>query len=142
MEPSRSSENLPLDVSTKVARGKLPITVSSMIESQAGGSGSIEDDVPSDDELVLTPSPPQDPLTDAADIGASSFKEACSTHHEDEGAEEDDDIVEDGKNEVLRGSSLLGKRERVDDIPATEVHKRARLEADSTSTGKILSSFL
>ncbi|XP_020081395.1 uncharacterized protein LOC109705045 [Ananas comosus] len=134
VEPSRSSENPPLDVSTKVARGKLPITVSSMIESQVGGSGSIEDDVSSDDELVPTLSPPQNPFTDAADIGVSSFKEACSTHHEDEGAKEDDNIVEKGKDEVMPGLPLLGKRERVVDVPATEAHKRARLETDSKST--------
>nr|CAD1831508.1 unnamed protein product [Ananas comosus var. bracteatus] len=58
-------------------------------ESQIGKSGSIEDDIsPYDDELVdyvSTPSPPmyiEDPFTDVAGIGVSSFNEAFPTHHE------------------------------------------------------------
>nr|CAD1829262.1 unnamed protein product [Ananas comosus var. bracteatus] len=45
--------------------------------------------------------------THVADIGVSSFSEACTTHHEDEGAKEDDD----------------------------KAHKRARLETNLNSTG-------
>ncbi|XP_020081659.1 uncharacterized protein LOC109705334 [Ananas comosus] len=92
-------------------------------ESQIGKSGSIEDDIsPYDDELVSKPSPPKDPLTDVADIGVSSFSEACATHHEDEGAKKDDDsIVEKSKNEAITESPSLGKRERVIDISTIEI---------------------
>nr|CAD1831573.1 unnamed protein product [Ananas comosus var. bracteatus] len=77
----------------------------------------------------------QDPLTDVADIGVSSFSEACTTHHEDEGAKEDDDsIVEKSKNEAITKSPSLGKRERVVDISTIEAHKRARLETNLNST--------
>nr|CAD1821780.1 unnamed protein product [Ananas comosus var. bracteatus] len=55
------------------------------------------------------PPRPHDPLTDVADIGVSSFSEACATHHEDEGAKEDDDsIVEKSKNEAITESPSLG----------------------------------
>nr|CAD1820462.1 unnamed protein product [Ananas comosus var. bracteatus] len=77
----------------------------------------------------------KDPLKDVAGIDVSSFSEACATHHEDEGAKEDDEsTVEKSKNEIITETPSLGKRERVVDISTIEAHKRACLETNLNST--------
>nr|CAD1835686.1 unnamed protein product [Ananas comosus var. bracteatus] len=73
------------------ARAARSFRMEARVGSQIGGTGTMEGDVsPYDDEFadhVSIPSPSrciEDPLTDVADIGVSSFNEASPTRQEDE----------------------------------------------------------
>nr|CAD1842507.1 unnamed protein product [Ananas comosus var. bracteatus] len=149
MESSSQNNKDPSpNIVADVTRKKLSLNVSSIIESQTGGAGTMEDDIsPYDDELVdyrSTPSPPkyiEDPLTDVTGIGVSSFSEAYPTHHEDVPFDENVDIrLDSGARDFRSETPIIAKSfliDRIMDTMKTFNCRKFRLEVADDSLKKL-----